>query len=129
MRAAYRAHERMAGERGTRQDREEYPIRHGHPNSRNDRRGDRHVVGGFVRDKDLGAVRVTAIKMLQATVAELLVVLREAAANQRHVEGERLPGRGDRAVVAIYAQLVVVVWGVRRDGHDLDEVEGGRGQH
>lgn len=92
-------------------------------------RGDRHVVGGFVRDKDLGASGVTAIKMLQATVAELLVVLREAAANQRHLEGERLPGRGDRAVVAIYAQLVVVVWGVRRDGHDLDEVEGGRGQH
>ena len=64
-----------------------------------------------------------------ASAADLLVALGEAAANQRHVERERLPGRGDRAVVAIYAQLVVVVWGVRRDGHDLYEVEGGRGQH
>jgi hypothetical protein len=99
--------ERMAGERGTRHDREECP-----------------------------SVTVTPIpevvqtqSCIVASAADLLVALGEMAANQRHVECERLPGRGDRTVVAIYAQLVVVVWRVRGDGHDLHEVERGRGQH
>jgi hypothetical protein len=101
------------------------------PDSRYDRRGgatDTSSEDSFATTTLLPS-DVTAIKMLQVTVANLLVALGEAAANQRHVESKRLPGRGDWAVVAIYAQLVIVVWGVRRDGHDLYEVERGRGQH
>jgi hypothetical protein len=44
-----------------------------------------------------------AARRIVASGADLLVALREVAANQRHVERKRLPGRGDRAVVAIYA--------------------------
>jgi hypothetical protein len=94
------------------------------------------MIGGRATDtssedsfEDLAAVRGHRHEMLQASAADLHFALGEVAANQRHVERERLPGLGDRAVVAIYAQLVVVVWGVRRDGHDLYQVEGGRGQH
>src|SRR5271170_2279684 len=70
-----------------------------------------------------------AARCIVPSAANLLVVLGEAATNQRHVEREGLPGLGDRAVVAVYAQFVVVVWRVRRDRYNLHEAKRGRGQH